>query len=345
MFPQPGRPAPPPANTSLYSSYSHAYNQYAQHDQNSNLQLYAGFGPEFGHSPSAWAPPSWSTQFPSACRNYEWPLEHPPPQTGGHSPTTPTSEGGLPSPNSPQFSSTTRPDTGSQSPSPSDYSGPLPSQYKPSLSPPHYKTEPASSTSELGLPPNISVTSGAPPNLSLGSNLDDHDCPSPDPLTSSRPQPARSPFEWMKKPSYPSPTGSSDPNGRTRTKDKYRVVYSDHQRLELEKEFHYSRYITIRRKAELANGIGLSERQVKIWFQNRRAKERRSLKKQDDVHMKDKLDSSIGSLGAFSPPMMGDHPFPPSSLGMSIGHHGLPQHHFHQIPNPGFSVPPIMKFE
>ncbi len=52
-------------------------------------------------------------------------------------------------------------------------------------------------------------------------------------------------------------------SGRTRTKDKYRVVYSDHQRLELEKEFHYSRYITIRRKAELANSVGLSERQVK----------------------------------------------------------------------------------
>ncbi len=51
--------------------------------------------------------------------------------------------------------------------------------------------------------------------------------------------------------------------GRTRTKDKYRVVYSDHQRLELEKEFHYSRYITIRRKAELANAVGLSERQVR----------------------------------------------------------------------------------
>jgi hypothetical protein len=39
-------------------------------------------------------------------------------------------------------------------------------------------------------------------------------------------------------------------------------VYSDHQRLELEKEFHYSRYITIRRKAELAANLGLSERQV-----------------------------------------------------------------------------------
>lgn len=40
------------------------------------------------------------------------------------------------------------------------------------------------------------------------------------------------------------------------------MVYTDHQRLELEKEFHYSRYITIRRKAELASSLGLSERQV-----------------------------------------------------------------------------------
>jgi Homeodomain len=53
--------------------------------------------------------------------------------------------------------------------------------------------------------------------------------------------------------------------GKTRTKDKYRVVYTDHQRLELEKEFHYTRYITIRRKSELAQTLALSERQVKIW--------------------------------------------------------------------------------
>ncbi|KAJ8911839.1 hypothetical protein NQ315_003317 [Exocentrus adspersus] len=68
--------------------------------------------------------------------------------------------------------------------------------------------------------------------------------------------------------------------GKTRTKDKYRVVYTDHQRIELEKEFTFNnKYITIRRKSELAASLGLSERQIKIWFQNRRAKERKQNKK------------------------------------------------------------------
>lgn len=52
--------------------------------------------------------------------------------------------------------------------------------------------------------------------------------------------------------------------GKTRTKDKYRVVYTDKQRTDLEMEFRNSRYITIKRKSELAGDLGLSERQVSV---------------------------------------------------------------------------------
>ena len=53
--------------------------------------------------------------------------------------------------------------------------------------------------------------------------------------------------------------------------------------MELEKEYNTSRYITIRRKTELSHSLELSERQVKIWFQNRRAKDRKLTKKRDEV--------------------------------------------------------------
>uniref|UniRef100_A0A240PN89 Homeobox domain-containing protein n=1 Tax=Anopheles epiroticus TaxID=199890 RepID=A0A240PN89_9DIPT len=133
----------------------------------------------------------------------------------------------------------------------------------------------------------------SPPITVSGSDMSSPGAPtgSASPQITPRPTPVKSPYEWMKKQSY-----QSQPNpGKTRTKDKYRVVYTDQQRLELEKEFHYTRYITIRRKAELAQNLQLSERQVKIWFQNRRAKDRKQKKKAETGTA-----GVVGGLGAQS---------------------------------------------
>ncbi len=61
---------------------------------------------------------------------------------------------------------------------------------------------------------------------------------------------------------------------------KGRATFSGNQIEELEKAFNATQYLTTSERARLAERLYLSESQVKIWFQNRRTKCRRTSWKQ-----------------------------------------------------------------
>ena len=81
----------------------------------------------------------------------------------------------------------------------------------------------------------------------------------------------------------------------TKGEKKTRTSFSSKQINKLERDFVLKKYLTSTERLELANELGLTQQQVKIWFQNRRTK----WKKIEKISNEEAAKIMKAKLGAF----------------------------------------------
>uniref|UniRef100_A0A7M4FVN0 Homeobox domain-containing protein n=1 Tax=Crocodylus porosus TaxID=8502 RepID=A0A7M4FVN0_CROPO len=116
-------------------------------------------------------------------------------------------------------------------------------------------------------------------------------------------------------------------NGKGKKIRKPRTIYSSLQLQALNQRFQQTQYLALPERAELAAQLGLTQTQVKIWFQNKRSKYKKIMKQGSSVQEGEHMHgSSLSPCSPGLPPLWdvsmagkGGPPLPPGGYINSFG--------------------------